>query len=59
MDKNELLTRFSGLLKGLIIYKEEIAKLEELMIKYHFETNKIYLRENCFERYHFCFGPIG
>ena len=47
--KKQELTRLSGILKGLIIYKEETQKLEELMKKYPIETNTIFNKENCFD----------
>ena len=63
MNKEELkkqeLTRLSGILKGLIIYKEETQKLEELMKKYPIEANIIFNKEHCFDQFRFYFGPIG
>lgn len=63
MSQEELkkleLTRLSGILKGLIIYKEETQKLEVLMKKYPIETNTIFNKENCFDQFRFYFGPIG
>lgn len=57
--KKQELTKLSGILKGLIIYKEETQKLEELMKKYPTEANTIYQKEECFYKFSFYVGPIG
>lgn len=39
------LTRLSGIIKGILIYKQEIEQLEKLVDKYKKETVKIVLEK--------------
>ena len=43
------LTRLSGILKGIVIYKQEIEQLEKLINKYKKETIKIVFEKECID----------
>lgn len=47
------LTRLSGIIKGILIYKQEIEQLEKLVDKYKKETVKIVLEKEYIDIFDF------